>query len=277
MAAKERGKTLNHAATKFTKAISASILLGSMAGMMALINCGGTDTNSGTGTTTTGGATTGGACTSQGTPLSCDPNAGGLDPSAPELSDFNADAAAGTATWNASTGKWGVASNMLGSLFAYRGPKTTTTDWPDFKVADGALSDGGHVADYVGIGMSFDKCVNTAKFTGIKFTLKGNKGGCTLQFQVQTLEQQAESNKGLCDTCLNSCYVFPKVTIPDALDPSTPITITVPFSELESTGMPAAAADFEKQMIGFQWHLEAGTNGACDGVALSVDDVAFVQ
>jgi hypothetical protein len=213
----------------------------------------------------------------------CGADGGGTDPTSPALTDFSmagdAGGDGGTPSWSMQNGKWGIPGNLTGSIFSYRGPKTTATDWPDATVTNGALTDSGQVVsgDYAGIGMSFDQCVNAPSFTGVSFTLTGNKAGCTLQFQLQTLDQQATSNKGLCDTCLNSCYVFPKTDIDTTIDPATPTAVTVNFSDLAGTGLPSAAADFQKEMIGFQWHLQAGSSGACTGVVLQVDNVAFVQ
>jgi hypothetical protein len=40
--------------------------------------------------------------------------------------------------------------------------------------------------------------------------------------------------------------------------------------------MPAMPSAFEKEMIGFQWHFQAGSS-ACTGVSIAVTDVAFVE
>jgi hypothetical protein len=196
----------------------------------------------------------------------------------PALTDFSTTSMdGGPPSFSNSTGKWGIAGNLTGSIFGYRGPKTSATDWPTPMVANGALVGAGTVraSDYAGIGMSFDQCVNSSKFTGVSFTLTGSTGGCTLQFQLQTLDQQAKANNGLCDTCMNTCYIFPK-TILNVVPTATPQVVTVMFTDLENTGLPALAADFEKEMIGFEWRLQAGASGACSGASLAVSDVAFV-
>ncbi|MCI4338668.1 MAG: hypothetical protein L3J72_05140, partial [Thermoplasmata archaeon] len=131
-------------------------------------------------------------------------------------------------------------------------------------------------SDYTGMGMSFDQCVNAPSFTGVSFTLTGSLGGCKLQFQLQTLEEQATANNGLCNTCADTCYLFPAATITATPDPTTPMTVTVAFTELENTGMPATAADFTAEMLGFQWQLTAGST-ACTGVSVAISDVAFTQ
>jgi hypothetical protein len=222
------------------------------------------------------------------TPLSCDINNGGVDPTSGALTDFTSaadlsdaggdDAGPTVATWSNTTGKWGVASNLTGSVFGYRGPNTTTTDWPTPMVMNGALVGAGTVAasDYTGIGMSFDQCVNAPAVTGVSFTLAGSLGGCKLEFQLQTLDEQATANNGLCNTCVDTCYLFPVAPITATLDPTTPVSVTIPFSSLENTGMPATAAAFTAEMLGFQWQLTS-MGAACTGVSVAISDVAFTQ
>jgi hypothetical protein len=246
-----------------------------------LANC---SKSSGDGAGGSGGSGAGGgACVPSTTiPLACGSDAGAVDPSNPLLTDFNAGgdagADAGPVDWSNANGKWGVASNLTGSVFGYRGPNTTTTDWPTPTVMNGALVGAGTVAasDYTGIGMSFDQCVNAPTFTGVSFTLTGSLGGCKLEFQLQTLEEQATANNGLCNTCVDTCYLFPVAPITATLDATTPVSVSIPFSSLENTGMPATAADFTAEMLGFQWQLTS-MGSACTGVSVAISDVAFTQ
>jgi len=260
-----------------------------LTGMILLANCGspksGGSGGSSSGTSSGGSAGAGGGCSVQAMPpLVCGSDGGGTDPASPALTDFGASAEVdaggdgGTSSWSEQNGKWGIPGNLTGSIFAYRGPKTSTTDWPDAMVTNGALTDSGQVAsgDYVGIGMTFDQCVNAPSFTGVSFTVTGSTGGCTLVFDLQTLDEQATSNSGLCDTCTATCYLFPTTTLNVTLSPTTPTPVTVLFSALENTGMPATAADFTQEMIGLQWQLQAGSSGACDGASLAITDVAFM-
>lgn len=256
---------------------------GSMLAWMVLANCGNKNNNGAGGTGGSGGSG-GGACMPASTiPLACGLDAGAVDPSSPVLTDFNAggDAGAdagdaGPVDWNNNSGKWGVPGNLTGSIFGYRGPNTTTTDWPTPTVMNGALVGAGTVAaaDYTGIGMSFDECVNAPSFTGVTFTITGSLGGCKLAFQLQTLQEQATANNGLCNTCVDTCYLFPAMTLAVTPDATTPTTVTVPFTSLENTGMPATAADFTTEMLGFQWQLTS-PGAACTGVTVAISDVAF--
>jgi hypothetical protein len=258
-------------------------------GMILLANCGGTK-NSGSGGSGSGagGGSAGGSTGAGGTcpaamPLACGLDGGGTAPASLALTDFSAGGDAGgdggTPSWSMQNGKWGIPGNLTGSIFAYRGPKTSMADWPGPMVTNGALTDSGQVAsgDYVGIGMTFDQCVNAPNFKGVSFTLTGSTGGCTLVFDLQTLDEQATSNMGLCDTCMNTCYLFPTKTLNVTLDPTTPTPVTVLFTDLENSGMPATAAAFSLEMIGLQWQLQAGSSGACMGASLAVTDVAFTE
>lgn len=246
-------------------------------GMNLLANCGGGGGSASGGGASLGGSggTGGGACTpTPGVALQCGLDGGGTDPANPLLTDFSADG--GMPQWNVQSGMWGTTGNLTGSIFTYRGPNTSTTAWPAATVTNGALTNMGMIAsgDYGGMGISFGQCVNAPNYTGVSFMVSGNTGGCTFQFQVQTLDEQETQNGGLCNQCNATCYLFPKTSLNLTLS-STPQLVTIPFSELANSGMPAAVADFTQQMIGFQWHLQAGSSGACNGVSLAVTDVSF--
>ena len=226
-----------------------------------------------TGNGGSGGSTgTGGAGGTTTTALSCSP---GVNPSSALLADFSAN------TWRASAGKWGVVGNLTGSIFAYHGSSagtawnsaTVDTTAEDL-VASGTV-DGG---DYAGVGMAFDQCVNTTTWKGISFTLGGTTGGCSVQLQVQTFEQQATSNKGGCVADPDagvSCYSFPKLTLPSSAG-----TQTVLWSDL-SGGIPTDPNAIAAEILGFQWQMV--TNAPGDGgaqqpctVNMTIDDVSFV-
>src|SRR5215471_14386989 len=256
---------------------------GFLAAALALGNCGGSSGGGRTGGTGGRGGSggTGGSAGSTGTGgttstgLSCTP---GVDPAMPLLSDWSA------TTWSNSAGKWGTVGNLRGSIFGYRGPNTTTAAWPAPTVTNEALTAAGTVTggDYAGVGMAFDQCVNTTQWTGISFTLGGGPdggsgtGGCSVQFQVQTFEQQAVSNKGGCDQDAGvSCYQFPKLTLASSAG-----SFTVRWTALENTGMPATAAAMKAEIIGFQWQMV--TNAPADASAqadctvnMTIDNVAF--
>jgi hypothetical protein len=187
------------------------------------------------------------------------------------LTDFSA------TSWNTTTGKWGAAANLTGSIFSYKGPAAGTT-WNPAAVTNAALVLGGTVAagDYAGGGMSFDKCINTAAYTGFQFTLGGTTAGCDLLFEIQTFSQQSTTNGGGCNTATTSCYRFPQVRVTAGAAP-----VVVRFSALATTGIPATAAGLAAEMMGLQWQLQTttvdGGQSSCTGVNLTIDDVQLIS
>jgi hypothetical protein len=208
--------------------------------------------------------------------ISCTP---GTDPARPLITDFS--------DWDATAGKWGMLGNLRGSKFSYndgRASTMTVTVESASMLFSGTVSpmageDGGPgMGGYAGGGMSFDACVNTTLYSGIKFTLGGSTAGCDLSFQIQTYSQQATSNRGGCDSSISgNCYHFPQATVPFAAG-----STTVTFAQLEGTGMPTTAAAFKAEMVGLQWQFQsaAGVDGGlqvdCTGIAMTVDDVELV-
>ena len=274
--------------TKTTKRLAFATVGGLLGAAFALGGgCGGSTDGSRTGTggaTGAGGATgtggragTGGAVGSGGstgtggasTTISCTP---GVSPAMPLLSDF------ATGSWSATTGKWGMANNLTGSIFSFHGPGVATL-WNPTAVTTEALVLSGNVdsGDYAGGGMSFDSCVNTTAYTGIQFTLGGTTAGCDLYFQVQTFSQQSTTNHGGCVTPPGPCYAFPKVKVTFGTTP-----ITIHFSDL-LTGTGAPATGVSKEMLGLQWQLQSppppdsGLQVSCGNISLTIDDVKFVN
>jgi hypothetical protein len=209
---------------------------------------GGASTGSGGSTTGSGGDTgTGGAAGA--TVPTCSAN-----PTTALLTNFGSASGDGGIT---ASGQWGTTGQLTGHTFGYHGAImtdggaqasniTATVDRTNMDLElKGMVAPG----DYSGGGMSFDTCVDSSNWSGIQFTLGGTADGCNLAFQLQTLSQEGTSNKG---TCTSSCYNFPNKTI---TVPSTPTVVTIMFADLANTGMPAAVADFEKEMFGLQWQF----------------------
>jgi hypothetical protein len=210
-------------------------------------------------------------------PLNCP---GGVDPAAGLLTDFS------PATWMNTQGRWStVAGDLTGSKYAAPsgvpnpdgGAASTMSGTVTFMAANPSFELTGMIraGDY-GFGLlSFDKCVNTATYAGVRFTLGGTTGGCDLLLLLQTFDQQSVGNKGGCTT---GCYHFPQTKIQVGSAP-----VTVLFTDLANTGMPAAAADMKTQIVGLQWQLQSpgpstdgGAQPACAGIDLTIDDVQFV-
>lgn len=226
---------------------------GGMAALVGLTNC----------SSSSGGAS---SCPPQTLPaLTCSP---GVSPASPMITDFTM-----SEGWCETSGKWGSVGNLVGGLFAYNGPGRVDPLVPiTASVADGTMHLKGDVAagDYGGGGLAFDACVNTAMYSGVRFTLGDKVAGCSVYLQVQTFSQQAVANRGGCNPASASCYQFPKTA------PTLAATNTIMWSQLDGTGMPATGAAIAAEIVGLQFQFE-GTGGTnCMNIDLTIDDVQFV-
>jgi hypothetical protein len=230
-----------------------------------LIVCGGLACGGGSGsgrtgtggtTSATGGTTatgTGGAGGGVGYP--CTP---ALAPNA-NITDF-ADALP--------SGQWGTVPTLTGGTFSYRnaagGDLTAAVD----TTAQNFHMIGG-VTGYAGGGLYFNLCTSAAAYSGVQFTIAGDKGTCVLELQVQTNSDKPLDTQGRKGTCTSGC-VYPSakalVVTGTAAQP-----IAVPFSSL--TGGAPVPFDL-REIVGLQWQLTSPTSCTAD---ITIDDIVWTM
>jgi hypothetical protein len=270
---------------------------GALAAGTVVVGCGGASggTRGVGGATGTGGVTggglggatagVGGAVSGVGGATMALDCPGGLDPAAPLLVDFS------PATWMNTQGKWNtVAHDLTGSRYSAPSGRanpdggsmlSTMTGTVDITATNPSLETKGTIlpGDYGFSLLSFDRCVNTAKYTGIQFTLGGTTVGCDFIFELQTFDQQGVTNRGGCPTG-GSCYKFPQIKVSIPATPGTPTVVH--FSDLAGTGVPDTAAAMKAQIVGLQWQLQSAApppdagQAVCSGIDVTIDDVGFV-
>jgi hypothetical protein len=213
-----------------------------------------------------------------GGPLDC---AGGVDPMDALVTDFS------PATWRSTTGRWStVAGDLTGTKTSGASPQpnpggavSSLTNSVDTTAINPSLELSGMIqpGNY-GFGvLNFDRCVNTAKYTGIQFTLSGTTAGCDLVFLLQTFEQQSVANRGGCGAT-TLCFRFPQKKISIGAQPAV-----IRFTDLENSGLPAGAAAMKAEIVGLQWQFQSptpvdgGAQPACFGIDLKIDDIQFVS
>jgi hypothetical protein len=181
-------------------------------------------------------------------------------------------------TWDSLRSLWGAPGGVQGDVFAYAGPASNMMMVVDPSAQNAIFMGSVATADYAGGGLGFLGCVNVrGTYTGVRFTLGGDAAGCNISFVVQTYEQQGTTFAGGCNTeGSQPCYQFPRVTVPAGPGP-----VTVHFTDLAGTGIPPGAADIAGEVVGLQWQFESpgipqGANPPCPGIAVTLDDVAFV-
>jgi hypothetical protein len=133
--------------------------------------------------------------------------------------------------------------------------------------------------DYEGVGLYFNSssCVDASSYTGVKFDLSGDLGGCSLAFGASfsgDLSHGDDMTRGACPGADATCY-GPSFAV--AVTPSaSATTILVPFTSL-SGGMPISTLD-PTTITAVQWQV-GGPAGVADGATavanFTVENVAF--
>jgi hypothetical protein len=139
-------------------------------------------------------------------------------------------------------------------------------------------------SDYEGVGLFFNSpyCLDVSAYTGVRFGISGELGGCTLTFgdngagNVSTTD---DPSRGEC-TLSAGCYgpmadISAEVVAADAgfVDAGTPpVVVQVPFAS-EGHGAPVAALD-PSALVTLQWQITAPAGGACRA-NLTIANVSF--
>ena len=117
-----------------------------------------------------------------------------------------------------------------------------------------------------GAGLPFPGCVDASAYTGVRFTIAGDLGTCSLMFGVTPTEQQADEFGGAC---------IDAVCTPPFFAPVTTGTSTILFSQLGGN-VPAGPVDVSR-LQNIQWTLNVPTDGvsAPCNAAFSITDISF--
>jgi hypothetical protein len=121
---------------------------------------------------------------------------------------------------------------------------------------------------WFGVGLALPGCVDASAYTGVRFTIAGDLGTCSLAFVAVPAEKQPVAYGGACTGA--SCWA--PASTPLALG-----TSTVHFADLVGGG-PGGPIDPSRLMT-VQWQLSVPTNGSISPciATFSITDVAFVN
>ena len=161
------------------------------------------------------------------------------------------------------------------------GAPTYTTTGGTLNITEntGAIS----AAQYVGVVVDFDDCIDARAFTGVQFTISGSLSGCTVQYSTTDTEHDdatyAVPNPHA--TGPEGAYA-PYADLTASQVTSTPTTISMPFNGVgaPSGGSPdGLALDTSKlDRVNWQLSIPAAAGGAATCTAsLTVDDVKFYR
>jgi hypothetical protein len=135
---------------------------------------------------------------------------------------------------------------------------------------------------YSGYVMWFDYCADASRYQGIRFKIRGNLGGATLQFQVQTSTNypiDGRNQKGECvggwgsSTCNNNYVTVTMSTVTD--DAGTSDWTTAEYTWDKFTGgFPIDHLD-PSNILGLQWQANCPTSGKLCSMTIDLDRVEF--
>lgn len=120
---------------------------------------------------------------------------------------------------------------------------------------------------WLGVGLALNGCVDASAYAGVRFTIAGDLGTCSLAFVAIPTEKQAVAYGGACTGA--SCWS----------PPSAPLAVgtsTVYFADLVG-GVPDGPID-PSRLQGVQWQLTVPTDGSTApcSATFNITDVAFV-
>ena len=161
--------------------------------------------------------------------------------------------------------------------FTYAAPGLTQPTVTSILAGDGRLL-GLHVSAtpgtssdpynaWLGVGLGLNGCVDASAYAGVRFTIAGDLGTCSLAFVAIPTEKQAVAYGGACTGA--SCWS----------PPSAPLAVgtsTVYFADLVG-GVPDGPID-PSRLQGVQWQLTVPTDGSSApcSATFNITDVAFV-
>jgi len=190
---------------------------------------------------------------------------GGFVPPAATINDFS----------SGSSGTWGSAPALSGGTFYYDNDGDDDVQALSIAVGDdeaGTVT--GEVTDsYAGFGFWFGACVDASTFEGISFTLQGDLGGATIEFQAQTSRNYPiddANQKGECEGSWSDCTNNKLALDIESLETATPFQIA--WTDLAG-GTPVDDMD-ATEILGIQWQLNCPSGETCTP-SFVIDDVQF--
>lgn len=129
-------------------------------------------------------------------------------------------------------------------------------------------------AQYTGVVLGFENCINASAFKGVEFSIRGSFAGCTMKYFTGDVAHQDATTGAPHATGPEGAYQ-PQTPIPSSRISSTPVTMQMAFDDYVSEGYPSTPLDTAKLiLIGWQLEIPAASGANC--VAdITIDDVRF--
>ena len=168
-------------------------------------------------------------------------------------------------------------SSLVAATFVYSAPNLIAPTIEPIVATDGSFSGltvtaaPGATTDpanaWQGVGMVLPGCIDASAYTGVRFTIAGDLGTCSIGFVAVPTEKNADEFGGACT--LDSCFSPASAPLPIG-------TSTVHFADLVG-GSPDGPVD-PARLMGVQWQLQVPSDGvtAPCTASFTITDVAFV-
>jgi hypothetical protein len=136
-------------------------------------------------------------------------------------------------------------------------------------------------AQYAGVVLSFPKCMDASAFAGVRFKIRGNYSGCSMEYGTKDVQHEDRNHGGRFATGKRGAYP-PQTRLERAQVTPEFQTVTVPFGETSMKGNPPVPLDKSK-LNGVVWQFTVGmASNVEDGTKaclaeLDIDDVVFYR
>jgi len=203
-----------------------------------------------------GTAGTGGAVTMPPVTFKC----GGKQPNQPLITSFD----------GFKQDRWMSPGNLDGGVYVY--PSTLKPAAGDF------LRFQDQVATYTGIGVWFSGCIDSSKFTGVRFTISGDPGmsGKVKFYLITNRDKYVDEPNGI-----GACVPDDPVNFwPTCHPPGLPLSVTaapavmsIPWSAFKD-GLPATTTD-GSDVLALEWAFNWQDGDIPYAASLTVDNIEF--
>jgi hypothetical protein len=170
-----------------------------------------------------------------------------------------------------------------GGLFAYPGGSASA---PTYSLTNGALDltvniPATSAAQYVGLFLGFNDCIDATAFTGVSFTIGGSFAGCTMQYATGDVEHSDSTVNTYLGTGPAGSY-DPQTSLTSSEITAAPQTLMMSFTSSTISGSPPTPLD-KTRLISLIWQftIPAAASPTADAAPaacvgeITIDNVSF--
>jgi hypothetical protein len=127
-------------------------------------------------------------------------------------------------------------------------------------------------AQYAGVVLAFPKCTDATAFAGVRFKIRGNYAGCSMEFAAKDVQHEDRAHRTKFATGRRGDYP-PQTRLEPSQVTQVVQTVTVPFGGQNIRGNPALPLEKSK-ITGLVWQFSVGmASNIVDGTTACVADL----